>query len=215
MSLIIAFNVRDGIAVGADKCTTHHENGRTSHSMDSKKIVIYDNRCVALHCGDYFVADNYTAQEFLESCKDIFTNDSNIVNVPLAILNRFNQKGFKSDNTFFICGFDDNGEGAIYKINTKDQTVTKQSANRVFAGTWDGIYNVATPMLKSAQCERMSLMDAAILEKLAIEATGLSQLHCGVEITVGCKADVYMLSKDGKNDCWLCGGPTLHIIGGT
>lgn len=65
--------------------------------------------------------------------------------------------------------------------------------------------------MKSAQCDRISLTDVAILEKIAIEATGLSQFHCGIEITVNDKADVYMLSRNGDNDGWLCDGPTLNI----
>lgn len=105
MSLIIAFSVRDGIAVGADRCTTHRENGHTPHSMDSQKIVVFPNRCVALHCGDYFIDNNETVQEFLESCADITKKTQSITDIPLAILNRYNRKKYKSDNTFFYLWF--------------------------------------------------------------------------------------------------------------
>ena len=55
VSLIIGFNVRDGIVVAADRCTTHRKNGVTSHNFDSRKIAVLDDRLVVLHCGDYFV----------------------------------------------------------------------------------------------------------------------------------------------------------------
>ena len=210
MSLIIAFSVRDGIAVGSDKCTTHRENGRTSHSMDSNKIVVYPHRCVAVHCGDYFVDKNVSVQEFLESCSDIAKRSKSITDIPLAILNRYNRKKYKSDNTFFICGFDGDGNGAIYEIKTKTQSVSQKLGNHEYGGCWAGIFDIANPMLRSAQCDRISLTDAASLEKLAIEATGLSQLHCGVEITVGNVADVYVMTRNGDKDGWFIGGPSLH-----
>lgn len=204
MSLIIGFNVRDGIVVAADRCTTHHANQATSHSFDSRKIAVLDDRLVVLHCGDYFVTDNVSVHEFLESCVDLIVPDMDVTALPLAILSKYKDTGYRSDNMFFVCGFDKHNNGFIYKINVSRNSVEQVYGNREFGGTWAGVFNVATPILKQAVCDRISILDAAILCKLAIEATGKSQLHCGMEITVGDKADVYVMHKSG-NVAWFSG----------
>lgn len=50
----------------------------------------------------------------------------------------------------------------------------------------------------------ISLHDAAILCKLAIKSTGKSQFYCGQETTVGDKADIYIMNKNGKSK-WFSG----------
>ena len=204
MSLIIGFNVRDGIVVAADRCTTHHSNGTTSHSFDSRKIVVLDERIVVLHCGDYFVSNNISAHEFLESCVDLIDKNADVTMLPLAILSKYKSAGYKSDNTFFVGGFDSENKGFIYQINVTKNSVEQVYGDGDFGGTWSGVSNVATPILKQAACSRISLMDTAILCKLAIDATGKSQLHCGIEITVGDKADVYVMHKNGTTH-WFSG----------
>lgn len=204
MSLIIAFNVRDGLVVGADRCTTYHSNGTTSHGFDSRKIVILDDRLVVLHCGDYFVSNNVSAHEFLESCADLIVPDMDITALPLAILSKYKSAEYRSDNIFLVCGYDRKNEGFIYRIDTNKNSVTQISGNKEFGGVWSGVMNVATPILKEATCGKISLLDAAILCQLAITATGKSQLHCGIEITVGDKADVYIMHRSG-NAKWFSG----------
>lgn len=195
MSLIVAFYVRDGLVLAADRCTTHHENGTTSHNFDSRKIVVLDDRLVVLHCGDYFVDNKTSAHEFLNSCVDLVRAD--ITTLPFDILSKYRSYRYQSDNTFLVCGFDKKNEGVIYRIDTRKNSVEPVYGNKNFGGIWFGITNVATPILKQASCDRISLLDAAILCKLAVETTGKSQLHCGIEITVGDKADIYVMHRSG------------------
>ena len=212
MSLIVAFNVRDGLVVAADRCTTHHENNTTSHSFDSRKIVILDETLAVLHCGDYFVSNNISAHEFLEDCVDLIVPDMDITALPLALLSKYKREGYQSHNTFFVCGFDKSKNGFIYSIDTDKNSVEQVYGNRKYGGTWSGITNVATPILRQAACDRVSLMDTAILCKLAIEATGKSQFHCGIALTVGDKADVYVMHKDGKT-MWFSGDAGFLLKG--
>ena len=204
MSLIIGFNVRDGIVVAGDRCTTIRENGITSHCFDSRKIVILNKRLVVLHCGDHFVTDNITAHEFLESCTDLITQDMDVTALPLAILSKYKTAGYRNDNIFLICGFDKNNDGFIYKVNVSKNSIEQTYGNKIFGGTWDGVYNIAAPILRSAKCDQISLLDAATLCKMAIETTGRSQLHCGIETTVSYTADIYVMHKSG-NVKWFSG----------
>ena len=204
MSLIIGFNVRDGVVVASDRCTTHHENQTTSHNFDSRKIVVLDNRLVVLHSGDYFVSNNVTTHEFLESCADLIVPNMDVTALPLAILSKYKTAGYDRNNTFLVCGFDKNNNGFIYRIIASENSVEQICGNKNFDGVWVGIADVAAPILRKTACNRISILDAAILCKLAIEASGKAQFYGGKEITVGDKADVYVMHRSGNVE-WFSG----------
>ena len=204
MSLIIGFNVRDGVVVAADRCTVTHTDQGTFHNFDSRKIIVLDDRLVVSHCGDHFVDDNISAHEFLESCADLIVPNMDVTALPLAILSKYKTAGYDRNNTFLVCGFDKNNNGFVYRIITSENSVEQICGNKEFGGAWCGINDIATPILKPAKHGQISLLDAAILCKLAIETTGRSQLYGGTKITVSYEADVYVMHKSGNVE-WFSG----------
>ena len=140
----------------------------------------------------------------MKSCTQLVSENMDITVLPLAILSKYKSCGYKSDNTFLVCGFDKNNEGFIYRICVRTNSVEQVFGNRDFGCTWYGVSGVASPILKQAECDRISLLDATMLCKLAIETTGKSQFYCGAEITVGNKADVYVMHRSGSVS-WVSG----------
>lgn len=201
MSLIIAFNLKDGIVVASDKCTTHHENGKTMHCFNSEKYVLFGDKTIVLHCGDYFADDkNSTSiEEFLKACATGFNSDD-IKALPIFILNQFLIKKYTSKNVFFVCGIDKNNIGFVYKVVTNKLSVECKFYGNEYGIVWDGIYNIANPILINAKCSLLTLSDAAILAEEAIRATEISQKYGINEQNVG-GADVFVFPKQGDKFC--------------
>ena len=204
MSLIIGFNVRDGIVIAADRCSTTDNDNGTTHNFDSRKIVLLDKRLAIAHCGDYIIGNDVSVHEFLESCVNMVDSNTDVMSIPLSILSKYNEAGYKSDNTFLVCGFDKENNGFIYEIIPSKNSVVQQNGNRLFGSVWCGMSEIAAPIIKGSTYDRMSLLDAAALCKLAITTTGYSQMYRGVKITVGPFADVYVMHKSG-NVKWYSG----------
>lgn len=197
MSLIIGFVLRDGIIAASDRCVTRHDtNGHTANGFDSRKMALFGPRTAVLHCGDYFANSDKTisVQQLLEDCANEF-DAIDPKSVPLAILNKWICLGYKSKNTMLILGYD-NDEGFIYRLDTSNYSINCEFSGGKFGGVWDGVKDIAIPILKPSKCDLMSLTNASVLCDLAINATFYAQRNAINEVTVAFPV-IYAIPKNG------------------